>query len=245
MLNILVPLAGAGKSFKDKEFTFPKALVEIHGKPMIQIVLESLRFTTEHQFIFIIRKEEDLQYNLGSVLSLLTENPKIIYVESPTKGAACSALLAIDHIDSENPLIIVNADQYIDSDVNVIYQNFSDRGLDGGIVTFESVHPRWSFVRLDGDGMVTEAAEKRPLSRHATAGFYYFRQGKMFVRAGVEMIKKEASVNDQYYVCPAYNEMILLGKKIGTVNIEKNRFYPLGSPEDVQEFETCYRNFGL
>lgn len=242
MINILIPMAGEGKAFKEREYTFPKVLVEINGKPMIQVVIENLRFEEEHRFIFIIRKEEDMKYHLGDVLKLIVENSIFIPIDKPTAGAACSAILAIDYIDNENPLIIANADQVIDEDTNTIYKHFKEQDLDGGIITFNSVHPRWSYVRTDQKGFVIEAAEKRPISKHATVGFYYFKKGSDFVISTIDMVKRNAMVNGQFFICPTFNEMVLKSKKIGIYEIDKKSFHSLGTPEDVAEYENLIKS---
>jgi len=56
---------------------------------------------------------------------------------------------------------------------------FRRQELDAGTIVFDSVHPRWSFVKTNEKGLVIEAAEKRPPSRNATAGFYHFNKVKL------------------------------------------------------------------
>ena len=53
-LNILIPMAGAGTRFQQAGYTFPKPLIEINGKPMIQLVVENLN--VEANFIFVVQK---------------------------------------------------------------------------------------------------------------------------------------------------------------------------------------------
>ena len=162
----------------------------------------------------------------------------IIVIKTPaiTKGAACSALLAIESIYNENPLVIINGDQFINADLQKIFEFFVESNLDGGIITFESLHPRWSYVRLDDNGFVIETAEKRPISKFATAGCYYFKHGKDFVESAFRMIEKGASVNNIYYICPSYNEMILKQQKIGVFQIDREQYLSLSTPENVESF---------
>jgi dTDP-glucose pyrophosphorylase len=174
-------------------------------------------------------------------LKILSPGAHIITADKPTTGAACSALLAMDEIGNDSPLLISNADQWIGHNIEEIYDSFVERELDGGVVTFDSLHPRWSYVRLGEENLVIEAVEKRPISRNATAGLYYFRKGMDFVESTMAMIKKGASVDGQYYICPAYNEMILRSKQIGTFDIPKKDFHSIGTPNDVQEFEIFLR----
>lgn len=237
MINILIPIAGAAKTFKEKGYIFPKPLVEVAGKPMIQLICENLNLSMKHKFIFIVRKCDYEDFALGDVLRIMEPGCEIVILEGETGGAACSALMAISFIRGDNPLLIANGDQYLDVDVSSIIQDFIDEKVDGGIITFESIHPKWSFVKVDKDGFVVEAAEKRPISKYATAGLYFFKKGDYFIEAAQEMIKKDVKTMDQFFICPAYNEMILKVMKIKAVNIDSKDMYSLGTPEDIAEFE--------
>ena len=143
--------------------------------------------------------------------NLFLKSRIFVILEGDTKGAACSALLSANHIKGDKPLLIANGDQYLDVDISSIMQTFMNKDIDGGIITFESIHPKWSFVKLDTDGFVVEAAEKRPISKYATAGLYFFKKGNYFIEAAQEMIKKGVRIMGQFFICPVYNEMILKG----------------------------------
>jgi NDP-sugar pyrophosphorylase family protein len=236
-MNILVLMAGESKPFEDQGYQYPKYLIEIAGKPLVQHVIENLTVRGKTRYIFIIRKEDVDRYHFNNVLHLLIPNSEIIIAEGMTKGAACTALLAIESIDNNEPLLIANGDVIVEVDFGKVIKDFHDRHLDGGILTFDSVHPRWSYVRLDNNDMVVEAAEKRPISRHATTGHYYFLEGRSFVEAAMEMIRKDAHVNDSFYVCPSYNELILQQAKIGTYNIPRDAYFSLATPQGVQIYE--------
>lgn len=236
-MNLLFLLAGDSKPFEEQGYLYPKYLVEIEGKPLVQHVIEQSSVAGPIRHVCVIRKEEAERFHFESVLKLLIPDVEIFIAEGMTKGAACTALLAVEAIDNDEPLLIVNGDQVVDVALNEVVASFQQRCLDGGIVTFDSVHPRWSYVRLDDDNFVIEAAEKRPISRHATAGLYYFARGKDFVAAAKEMIRKDAHVGDAYYVCPAYNEMLLAQMRIGTWPIARGRYFPLATPQGVHAYE--------
>ncbi|WP_080832505.1 glycosyltransferase family 2 protein [Cohnella massiliensis] len=238
MINIVVPLAGKGSSFKEKGELFPKNLVEINGKPMIEWVISSLKIDIKHRFIFIIRNEDFKDYSFSYTLRLLSSDSEIVVAQQETAGSVCSALLAIDFINNEQPLIIVNGDQIIQD--NLFEQGinyFIRKSFDGGIITFPAVHPKWSYVRLDENNYVIEVAEKKPISKNATAGVYYFRKGLDFVNAAFRMIRKDIRTLGQFFVCPVYNELILDGRKIGVFSIEKEKMISLGTPEEVNQFK--------
>jgi len=243
MLNVLILMAGTNEAFKDAGYSFPKNLTEVAGKPLVQHVLERLAPLRQigGRFLCAVRRDENLKYHTGAVIHLIDPRAEVVELRGSTSGAACSALLAVEHIDGDTPLIIVNGDQLLEADLVAVVRDFQERTLDGGIVVFEDLHPRWSFVKCDEQGRVIEAAEKRPISRLATAGFYYFRHGRDFVLAATEMIKKDAHVNGLFYVCPVFNELILRQRNIGVHHIQRHAYRSLATPADVHAFELALK----
>jgi dTDP-glucose pyrophosphorylase len=237
-MNVLMLMAGSSGAYREAGFPFPKPLVEICDQPILQHVLRSLEPLTAapHRAILALRSDENAKYHVGAVARLLDPRVQIVEVRADTGGAACTALLAVDMINNTSPLVVVNGDQIIDTNLDEVIQGFQQRELDGGIVVFEDVHPRWSFVKCDAQQMVIEAAEKRPISNNATAGFYYFARGTDFVAAVKSMILKDAQVNGSFYVCPAYNELILLGRGIGVHRILKEQYFSLSTPQGAQNY---------
>lgn len=236
-MNIIIPMGGSDEQFRQHGFHFAKPLIEIDGRPLIQHAFDCLATIPDAQFIFIIRKEHDLRFHLRDVLQLLAPGSIVIRADGETKGAACSAMLAVESVDNDEELLIANSDQVVNFDFPAIIESFRARDLDAGTITFDSVHPRWSFVKTDADGMVIEAAEKRPISRNATAGIYYFRKGRDFIESVQSMIRKDASVNGGYFVCPSLNEMVLAQKRVGIFPIERDQYVSLATPQAIEEYE--------
>jgi len=231
-MNVLIPMAGAGKRFFDAGYTFPKPLIEINNKPMIQWVIESLNLKAN--YIFIIQKEHQEKYNIKSVLNILEPECKIVELDRLTEGAACTTLLAKQFINNSNPLIIANSDQYINWNSSKALYDFNSKDLDGAILTFEAVHPKWSYAKCDENGFVTEVAEKKVISKNATVGVYYWKHGSDYVQSAEEMINKNIRVNNEFYVCPTYNEFLAKNKKVKIHNVDK--MWGLGTPEDLNNF---------
>ena len=238
-MNVLVLMAGPSDSLREAGYQFPKPLIEIGSKPVVQHALERLLplLGAGDRLIVMLRQDENLKYHIGAVVKLLAPAAEVFEVRGETSGAACTALLAVDRIDADEPLVVLNGDQIIEADLAPIVRSFQDRALDGGIIVFNDVHPRWSFVKCDADGLVIETAEKRPISNIATAGFYYFRSGKEFVQAAETMILKDAAVDGRFFVCPAYNELILRNQKVGVHFIKKDQYISLATAKRIEVFE--------
>jgi HAD superfamily hydrolase (TIGR01509 family) len=236
-LNVLIPMAGAGSRFEQAGYTFPKPLIEVKNKPMIQVVVDNLNIKAN--YIYIVQKKHREKYNLDTLLNLLTPECKIVEVDGLTEGAACTALLAKEFIDNDAPLFFANSDQFVEWDSNEFMYKMNETDADGGIVTFEATHPKWSFAKIDDKGLVTEVAEKNPISNIATVGYYYWKHGSDFVKYAEQMIDKNIRVNNEFYVCPVFNEAVGDNKQIRTFNVDG--MWGLGTPEDLKYYLENYK----
>jgi HAD superfamily hydrolase (TIGR01509 family) len=231
-LNVLIPMAGAGSRFAQQGYTFPKPLIDVEGRPMIEVVVENLNI--EANYIFLVQKEHYEKYNLKYLLNLIAPNCRIVQVDGVTEGACCTTLLARDYIDNDAPLVIANSDQYIEWNSNECMYAFSADDIDGGILTFNAHHPKWSYARLNETGFVEEVAEKKVISDHATCGVYYWKHGSDYVKYADQMIENNVRVNNEFYVCPVFNEAIADNKRFRIKTID--RMWGIGTPEDLNYF---------
>ena len=236
-INIVIPLSGEGTSFQNAGYTFPKPLIDINGKPMIQLVIENLKPKTQHKFVLICKKEHNDKYSINQIFQNATKNNyETIQLYASTQGAACTVLTAVDFINNDEELIVANGDQVIDVAIDK-FINFARKSkADGVIMTFMSQHPRWSYARVGKKGLVLETAEKKVISDKATVGIYYFKKGSFFVQSAFAMVQKNIRFNNDFYVCPVYNELILEGKKIISWEIKQEQMHSLGTPEDLNTY---------
>ncbi len=237
-MNVLIPMAGEGSRFSKAGYTFPKPLIEVNKKPMIQLVTENL--AVKSKFTYIVKASHYEKYNLNYLLELISPNCNIKKVIETTEGAACTALLAKEYINNDKPLLIANSDQYIEWNSQECLYFFSDPSIDGGILTFEATHPKWSYAKVNEEGLVTEVAEKKIISKHATVGIYFWKKGSDFVKYAEQMIKKNIRTNGEFYVCPVFNEAIKDGLKIKTYAVDK--MWGIGTPEDLKIYLDEYKN---
>ncbi len=237
ILNIVIPMAGLGSRFKDAGYAFPKPIIDVRGKTMIEVVIQNLKPDCEHKFIFVCQREHYEKFDLYNIFKNATDNKfEVVLLNGQTEGAACTVLSAIKYIDNDNDLLIANSDQFIEIDINKFIEEGRKESSDGLIMTFESSHPKWSYARTDKSGKVIEVAEKKVISKQATVGIYYFKKGSDFVASAQSMIHKNIRYNNEFYVCPIYNEMIIENKKIYTSNIGAEKMHGMGTPEDLNEF---------
>ena len=220
-MKILIPMAGEGSRFSKEGYTFPKPLIDVNGKPMIQTVVRKAH----------VEKYEGIEHTLRRITN---GHCKIVIVDKLTQGAACTALLAKEYIDNDEDLLIANSDQFIEyeSENFNAFKNMTD--VDSMVFAFNDVHPKWSFVKTNSRGYVTEVAEKKPISDIATCGIYWYRKGSDFVKYAENMIKKDIRVNDEFYIAPVYNELIKDGKTL--IPFYVHEMWGLGTPEDLKRY---------
>lgn len=227
-MNVLIPMAGGGTRFSKVGYTTPKPLIDVNGIPMIQQIVNNVNI--DAQYIFVVQKEHYDNYNLQNYLNAIKPGCHIVQTNGLTEGAACTTLLAEKYIDS-GPLVIANSDalaEWNSSDFLYSMQN-----IDGGIITFKSNNPKYSYAKTEA-GFICEVAEKKVISDNATAGIHLWSNGLDYVKYAKQMIAKNIRVNNEFYVCPVYNEAIKDNKKFKVHNISK--MWDLGTPEDLETF---------
>jgi len=238
MLNIVLPIAGRGSRFAEAGYSLPKPMILVHGVPMIEVVVNNVRPRCTHRFIFVALLEHLEHLGMRETLERIAPGCEIIPVMKVTEGAACTVLLAREFINSDEPLMLANSDQWVDIDINDYLAEMECENADGLIMTMWADHPKWSYVGLDETGWVTRVVEKQVISNEATVGIYNFRRGCDYVQAAQQMIAKNLRVNSEFYVAPVYNEMIEWGVKVAYFNVGKegDGMYGMGVPSDLHEF---------
>lgn len=233
MINIVIPMAGRGSRFAKAGYVNPKPLIDVHGRPMIEYVVKNITPKEDHKFIFICQQDHIEKFNLKEHLKKIAPNCEVVSIDHITEGAACTVLLAEKYIDNENPMMIANSDQYVDTNINDYLSSMKNN--DGLIMTMPADDPKWSFIKYDENGFVTMVREKEVISNEATVGIYNYARGSDFVKYAHQMIEKNIRVNNEFYVAPVYNEMIDDGKKIVFCDVGE-KMYGLGVPEDLNAF---------
>lgn len=229
-MNIVIPMAGLGSRFSDAGYETPKPFIEIEGKPMILQAVETLGF--EGQYIFIIRKDEIIK---NRMLEIFPES-KIIEVDYLTDGPASSVMLAKEHINNDEELIVANCDQIMWWDAETVIKQIRVMDYDGVVVTYHETTPKNSYARINRKGFVTKMAEKQVISNVSLNGIHYWKKGKYFVESTESMVEKNIRFNNEFYVSLTYNQMIESGKKVGIYHIPNEFHNAVGTPIDLYKY---------
>jgi len=237
VINVVIPMAGRGTRFTSAGYTeVPKPLIDVHGAPMIQRVIENLNTYTKGklQFHFIVYKEHINNFKVDELLYKLLPDCNIVTVAKTPQGPCASSLEAIYYINNDNPLIITNSDQIIeDLNLDKFIETADKHKLEGLVGTFDSDSPKNSYIEMDiNEEFGVRIREKEVISKFATNGFHYWKKGSYFVSSSLEMILRNDTVNGEYYVAPSYNYLINKKYKIGKYQFKEH--YPIGIPSDLK-----------
>ncbi|MGF1839403.1 nuclear transport factor 2 family protein [Vibrio atlanticus] len=238
MINILVPLSGASTFKVSSENKYPRILNEIDGKLLIERAAKPfLELKQENKITVALPQPQANKYQLNNILKILGSQIKSCAINGNTQGSACSALLAIEELELDSPLIITSFEQVLDFDINIKIQQFIDEGVDAGVFTFDAMHPKWSFVKVDKHNFVTQAAEKMPISNKAVAGLYYFKSANLFIESAKAMIRKDVKTNDSFFIAPTLNEIILNKGKVKAIDIDKSNYFHITDDHALENYE--------
>lgn len=235
-VNVIIPAAGEGSRFAKAGWKKPKPFIDVNGRAMVEHVIKNVVPDGANSTVLLRETHIDDQPKI--VKNLEANGAGILPIKNLTEGTACTVLLARKVFDNENPILVANADQLVEFNVSDYISDCMKRGLDGSILVFRdpSMDPKWSFVKVDEQGFVTEVAEKKPISDLATVGIYLFSRGRDFVSAAADMVAANDRVNGEFYTCPVYNYMIANGARIGVYEVAMDAMSGIGTPEDLTEF---------
>lgn len=231
----IIFLMGGGGFEKNRE-DYPLYLTEINEKLILEKQIEYCKGLKPRRILFCIKNEDIKTFKVDSVIKQLVPDSELIIINQPTMGAICSALLGIKFINNEEELVLLAVDDFIEVSSEHIIEFFRANSSDAGVISFNSVHPRYSFAKLDINGYVIEVAEKKPISKNALVSFYYYKKGSDFIESAKNVIRKDNPINGSFYLSQTLNEMILKQKKISLYKVDNEKFHPLKTEMQLAQY---------
>jgi hypothetical protein len=238
-MKVLI-LAARSQGVEGGDGDYPLCLTEFDGAPLIERLIACCSPLEPSDFIFALREQDVQRHHLDNIVMLLTEKARVLRIRGQTAGATCTALLAAGSINTDEDLLILGSNELLDVNFKEVITSFRHQRADCGVITFPSIHPRYSYIRIDEKGFVVEAAEKNPISRRAVASFHWFAHGKDFVRAAQNSIRKDAHINGVFFISPVLNELVLEQKKIIAHPIDIRQYHPLKTERQVDQFGALF-----
>lgn len=246
-LNILMPIAGIGQRFKDQGYDIPKPLIKVANKTLLEHSISTLKLDGNYIFVTLNYSNNEYNQDIERIIKSNVNNYTIIKIDQPTQGSAQTCLYAKDIINNDNPLIITNGDQYLNWESLKFLDYINNTNPDGCVSLYDHddiklyENSKYAFVKLNDAGYAIEFAEKFAISKNAMNGIHYWKKGSHFIKYVDEMIKDNVRINNELYISPSYNYMIKDGYRINTYKMDKNEYYSLGTPEEINK-NTNYIN---
>jgi HAD superfamily hydrolase (TIGR01509 family) len=237
LVNVLIPMAGAGSRFHQAGYSVPKPLIKVFEKTMIRTSVDTLKLKgIDCNYIFVARRYKEQEHNEALKKELLSIDPEatIVYVNELTEGSACTCLLAKDRMRKDLPLFIFNCDQvfnFSQRTVDTIY-NVVNSNLNGAVITWKDTNPKNSFCEVSENCLCYNFTEKQPVSDNALIGFHYWKKTIDFISSAEKMIEQKLKFNNEYYIAPTYNFL----DKIINIPITKDECYLIGTPADLDYY---------
>ena len=235
--TIIVTMAGTSSRFSAEGVKCPKWQLRLKGRSLLWWSLRSLACYSHADvpFIFIAqRAHAACPFIERAASALRISRWQLLEIDSPTNGQATTVMTAMPLLSSRSPIGIYN----IDTHVSPEHLPLPPADCDGWIPHFSALEGSWSYVRLNPDGVVTQVAEKLPISTHASIGFYYFRRFEDFEEAYWSGAS-DSSV--ERYVAPLYNDLIRRGARILGHDVPRGAVIPLGTPAELDVMDSGWR----
>lgn len=207
-MKIFVLCGGSGTRMKD--YSFPKPLNMIYGKPSIYYTLMNLPTTVDT--IHFIVAPHLITYNFEQIVINQFPTKKCIFHNIPyfTRGAAETAYIGTQDIeDSEEPIVFMDND--------VMY-NFPSAIFDISNTAFlgysidKTGSESYSFLTVDSDNNVIDYKEKQRISDKFVCGVYGFKNIQQFRKSVLKVLfntsGKELYISSVFQLLIQDNEQI-------------------------------------
>ena len=238
-MNIVIPMAGKSSRFFEAGFTVPKFLLPLSpsegSKTMIEGAVDSLQMVGN--LIFIVQRDHCM-FNIDTFLKEKYPSCTVLYLERYTGGCVESVYeAALSYINTNDPLIISNCDQYLEWDSSEFLRVCSQEGVDGCVLTYNTDSVKNSYCTIDASGRCTEFREKQVISEHSLVGVHYWRRGSDFILSAKNMLDNNVRDAGEYYVSTSYNYLIEKGKHITICPMREGEIYhTIGVPQTYYDF---------
>lgn len=210
---VLIPLGGIGERFKKNNYTLPKSLINVFGKPIIFYLLDALNLHNV-DLVCIPYNSEYSKFDFENKIQI--RYPKIKFkflkLEKQTRGAVETINLALKAIKLDNkPVLCLDGDNFYQIDIIKLWEGRNK------IFTFEDLNtqPIYSYLNIEND-KVKDIFEKEKISNYACSGAYGFESSNQLLEFTQFVIDNDIKMKNEYYTSVVIKEMI---KKISTLKI--------------------------
>lgn len=255
MMNIVLPMAGAGKRFADEGYKISKPAIPIidrrTGKelPMVVCAVNDLPGIEKNgENVTFIDRTFHKTDGVEDAIKQYFSKASFITVENLTEGQACTCLLAKNKINNNEELLIAGCDN------GMVFneEKFEEEKNKADCIVFTYRHNEavlekpsaYGWMKVDINNNITGTSIKKaisdnPLEDHAVVATFWFKHGSDFVRAAEKMIYENDRINGEFYVDEVANHILDLGLKARVFEID--RYIGWGTPKDYEDYQATIK----
>jgi capsule biosynthesis phosphatase len=228
-MKYILLCGGIGK--RCNQYSLPKPLNFIHGKHLIEYIIESIPSTE----IYIIYNSVLEQYNFKEIV--INKFKTRVFYFSPvyflTRGAVETALVGIREFSLNNePVVFIDNDNiHTFPNMSTITSHFICYGND-------YIKTNYSFITIYENNVIA-IEEKIKISDNFCCGLYGFKNTESFMSLANELIKRNMKTKQEFYFSQLYKLIIEKGEHIEPIYVEETKH--LGTYQEIEQLLSTNR----
>lgn len=250
MMNIVIPMAGAGQRFADAGYSLSKPVIPTidrrTGKefPMVVCATMDLPGVEEKgRNVIYIDRTFHREDGVEDIIHQNYPEASFITIEKLTEGQACTCMLARNRINSDVPLLIAGCDNGMDFNTDKFWKLTEKCD----VIAFTYSHNQsvlanpnaYGWYVPDKDDKIKKVSIKKavsdtPMEDHAVVATFWFRKGSIFVEATEKMLRENDRINNEFYVDQVIKHAMEQGYDCRIFDID--RYIGWGTPADYEEY---------
>jgi capsule biosynthesis phosphatase len=235
-MNIIILAAGEGKRFSEEHYLEPKPIIKVLTTPIIDWLVNSLDINFDDKILFVLNKNHST-FRIKESLTHKFKSKSLLFheVEFNTRGAAETLYSAIDKIDNDDPILVLDSDTFYNENIVI-----KSKAIKDNFIFYFKTNTEdsiYSYIEIDNNSIIN-IQEKIKISNNACSGAYGFKN-KTIIKKYCELIlDKKIKTKNEYYISCLYQEMLKNKENIVPIEINYNNIICLGTPNQIKSFSS-------
>lgn len=242
-MQIVVPMAGAGRRFADRGYWLPKPLIAIDGIPMVVRAVRDL--PPASRTVLVCNAEHVRDHQLDAVVAEWLPDCHVVVAPGLTEGQACSVALAAPHLKRDEPVLVAACDNTHDYEPARFAELVADDELDACVWTYcgearALVRPQWyGWVSADKHARVRNIGVKQPVSStpehdDVISGTFWFRSAGFMLDSIARLVAGNTRVNGEFYLDSV--AALLVGEGHNVQAFRTDKYIGWGTPDELDDY---------
>lgn len=222
--HVVIMAGGKGKRLRPLTENCPKPMLEVNGKPMLEIILEKCINSGFHNFIFSVNYKKDKIINYFRNGSDWDVNIDYLNEEEPLGTAGSLSLLKKKF---DEPLIVMNGDILTNFDINQALK-FHIKNNAFSTIAVREYNVDIPFGVLEAQDINLVSFKEKPTYSYLINAGLYVLDPKIlsFLKKGEyidmpDLLEKVKKDNKRIIVCPIFENWMDIGRS-STLNEARN-----------------------